>query len=248
MQGVGKNHSRSISLHGGEVNLWVGEQQVDATALSEVFSTARVEAWSGITLRKGEIFGDLDLWLAGLPDFCLLSAKQEAVDRGVVSPDWLVGTPALIGRGSSLAYQPKLRPVNPDKTIKELGVYAHGPRAAELADRFVEQIQIWDRDHRHGPGPRLAVHPAGTPDADLPAGLVMAAGRACRGDRGRQSGVGPPRRGRVRWTGSSVVSAAASSGVGDPVSAADDEPGHSIRAFRGGGSVAHRLRSRRPLG
>jgi len=174
MQGVDKNRSRSVSLHGGQVNFWAGEQQADATALSEALSMARVEAWSGVTVRDGEkILGNLDLWLARLPEFWLLSAKQDAVDRGLVSPDWPMATPALIDRGGSLAYQPKLRPMNADKTIRELGVYAHGPHAAEVAERFVEQIRIWDRDHRHGPGPRLTVHPAGTPDADLPAGLVI---------------------------------------------------------------------------
>jgi protein-L-isoaspartate(D-aspartate) O-methyltransferase len=38
---------------------------------------------------------------------------------------------------------------------RELGAYAHGPNAAEAADRFADQIRIWDRDHRHGPGPCL---------------------------------------------------------------------------------------------
>lgn len=173
MQGVGKYRSRSISLHGDDVSLWVGEQQVDTTVLSKVLSAPRVEAWSGVTVRKGETFGDLDLWLARLPDFCLLSAKQDAVDRGLVSPGWHIGTPALVGRGSSLAYRTKLRRVNADETVKEFGVYAHGSDAAEVADRFVEQIRIWDRDHRHGPGPRLTVHPADTPDAELPNGLAI---------------------------------------------------------------------------
>lgn len=172
-RGVGANRSRSISLHGGEVSLWVGDQQVDITALSEALTTARVEAWSGATVRRGEKFDNLELWLARLPEFCLLSAKQDAVDRGLVSPDWHIGTSALLDRGSSLAYRTKLRPVNAEKTIREHGVYAHGPNAAELAERFMDQIRIWDRNHRHGPGPCLTVHPAGTPDAELPAGLVI---------------------------------------------------------------------------
>jgi protein-L-isoaspartate(D-aspartate) O-methyltransferase len=176
MQGVGgRDRSRSISLHGGQVHLWAGEQQVDTPALSEVFSTVRVEAWSGVTVRRGEIavFGDLGLWLARLPEFCLLSAKQDAIDRGLVSPASPMASPALLGRGGSLAYRAKLRPLDAEKTIRELGVYAHGPHAVEVAERFVEQIRIWDRDHRHGPGPRLTVHPAGTPDTDLPSGLVI---------------------------------------------------------------------------
>ncbi|MGH3824340.1 MAG: methyltransferase, FxLD system [Pseudonocardiaceae bacterium] len=173
MQGAGEHRSRSLALRSGEVSLWVGDQRVDTTALSEVFSTARAAAWSGVTVRKGEMFGDLDLWLARLPDFCLLSAKQDVVDRGLVFPGWPLGTPALVNRGSSLAYRAKLRPVNTDETVFEFGAYAHGPDAVEVADRLVEQIRIWDRDHRHGPGPRLTVHPADTPDTELPSGLVV---------------------------------------------------------------------------
>jgi len=173
MQGVGEHRGRSVSLHGDEVSLWLDAgQQVETAALGEVLSTPRAQEWSGITVRKGETFSDLDLWLAGLPEFCLLSATQEAVDRGLVSPGWRLGTPALVD-GCSLAYRAKLRPVNPEETVSEFGAYAHGPDAVKIADRLVEQIRIWDRDHRHGPGPRLTVHPAGTPDAELLSGLVV---------------------------------------------------------------------------
>ncbi|MGQ0774601.1 MAG: methyltransferase, FxLD system, partial [Pseudonocardiales bacterium] len=162
MQGVGEYQGRSISLHGDEVSLWLDAgQQVDTTALGDVLSTPRAQEWSGITVRKGETFSDLDLWLAGLPEFCLLSATQEAVDRELVSPGWQLGTPALVD-GRSLAYRAKLRPVNAEETVSEFGAYAHGPDAVKVADRLVRQIRIWDRDHRHGPGPRLTVHPADT--------------------------------------------------------------------------------------
>ncbi len=175
MQGLGEYRGRSIRLHGDEVRLCLDAgQQVDTAALGEVLSTPRAQAWSGVTIRKGENFSDLDLWLARLPDFCLLSAKRDAVDRGLVSPTstWPTTTPALTGRGDSLAYCAKLRPVDTDGTTRELGAYAHGSNAAEAADRFAEQMRIWDRDHRHGPGPRLTVHPAplGT---DLPTELVI---------------------------------------------------------------------------
>jgi protein-L-isoaspartate(D-aspartate) O-methyltransferase len=173
MQGVGKHRGRStIPLHGYEVRLCPNMgQQVDTAALGEVLSTPRAQAWSGLTIRKGEDFSDLDLWLARFPEFCLLSATQDAVDRGLVSPMWPMATPALV-EGRSLAYHAKLRRVDGDETARELGAYAHGPNAAEAADRFVDQIRLWDRDHRHGPGPHLTVHPAHTPDTELPSGLV----------------------------------------------------------------------------
>jgi protein-L-isoaspartate(D-aspartate) O-methyltransferase len=86
MQGLGEHQGRSIPLHGDDVGLWLDEgQQVDTAALGEVLATPRAQAWSGVTVRKGENFSDLDLWLARLPGFCLLSATQDAVDRGLVS-------------------------------------------------------------------------------------------------------------------------------------------------------------------
>ncbi len=173
MQGIGEYRGRSISLHGKEVGLWLDEgQQVDTAALDDVLSSPRAQAWSGVTVRKRDTFSDLDLWLARLPNFCLLSANQDAVDRGLVSPGWHLGTPTLVD-GGSLAYRAKLRPVNAEETVSEFGAYAHGPDAVKAADRLAEQIRSWDRDHRHGPGPRLTVHPADTPDAELPSGFVV---------------------------------------------------------------------------
>ncbi len=173
MQGVGKHRGRSgIRLHGKEVRLCLNAgQQVDTAALGEVLSTPRAQAWSGVTIRKGEDFSDVDLWVARLPGFCLLSATQDAVDRGLVSPTWPIAIPALV-EGRSLAYRAKLRPVEAEETRRELGAYAHGPNAAEAAEGFADQIRIWDRDHRHGPGPLLTVHPAHTPDTELPSGHV----------------------------------------------------------------------------
>jgi protein-L-isoaspartate(D-aspartate) O-methyltransferase len=174
MRGVGEHRGREIPLHGEEVGLWTDEEQkIDAASLEGVLSAPRSEVWSGVTVRKREQFSDQDLWLATtLSGFCLLTARQEAVDRRLVSPSWYLITPALLD-GTSLGYCAKLRPVNPEQSVSEFGAYAHGPNADKVADRLVEQIRIWDRDHRHGPGPRLTVYPAGTTTTDLPAGFVL---------------------------------------------------------------------------
>lgn len=54
----------------------------------------------------------------------------------------------------------------------ELGAIGHGPAAAELAERLCEEIRAWapERDTRQ---PTLLIYPAGTPDAELPAGTVL---------------------------------------------------------------------------
>lgn len=116
-QGAGEHRGRSIPLQGEEVSLWLDEeQQVDTAKLAEVLSTPRAQAWSGVLVRKREPFSDQDLWLAtAVPGFCLLTAQQDAVDRGLVSPGWRMGTPAVLD-GDNLAYRAELRPVNAEET------------------------------------------------------------------------------------------------------------------------------------
>ncbi|MFD0772320.1 methyltransferase, FxLD system [Streptomonospora algeriensis] len=178
MQGAGEHRGRAVPLYGDDreqVGLWVDEDQpIDAAALASAMAGPRAETWSGVVVDKGEFFADQDLWLVTLPEFCVLTAQQEAIDQGVVSPSWRLGTPALV-EGGTVAYRARLRPADPEtgQGPYEFGAYAHGPDAPELADRLAEQIRIWDRDHRAGPEPVLNVFPAGTPDAELPQGCVL---------------------------------------------------------------------------
>jgi protein-L-isoaspartate(D-aspartate) O-methyltransferase len=172
-QGAGEHRGRSIPVDGAGVGLWTDEPaDMGREALTGVLATARAEAWTGVTAGSwyGQ-FSDQNLWLLALPEFCVLTASQAAIDQRLVAPYGRFGTPALAG-GGSLAYRAG-RPVDEEGTIFEAGAYGHGPRAAELAECMAAQIRIWDRDHRPGPGPVLTVHPAGTPDGDLPAGYVL---------------------------------------------------------------------------
>jgi protein-L-isoaspartate(D-aspartate) O-methyltransferase len=172
-QGAGEHRGRSIPVDEAGVGLWTDELTgADTTALAGVLASERAEIWSGVTAAKGEPFDDQDLHLITLPDFCQLTASQDAIDQGTVTPSWRFGTPALVS-SDSLAYRARLRPVDDARTVFEFGAYGHGPHAAELAERLSEQIRIWDRDHRGCPGPVLTVHPAGTPAAELPAGYVL---------------------------------------------------------------------------
>jgi len=173
VQGAGEHRGRSISVDGAGVGLWADElADVDGEALAGVLETVRAEAWSGVTAVKGEPFDDQDLWLLTLPDFCQLTASQDAIDHGLVNLSWRFGTPAVAG-GGSLAYRARLRPVDDERTVFEFGACGHGPHGAELAERLAGQIRTWDRDHRAGPGPVLTVHPADTPAEELPDGYVL---------------------------------------------------------------------------
>jgi protein-L-isoaspartate(D-aspartate) O-methyltransferase len=174
MQGAGAYAKRLVLLHDQDVALRVDDDMsVDAASLRKALLEPRVERWTGVTVGAMEPFDELDLWLASAASgFCLLTADREAVDQGLVSPSWRLGTPALVD-GESFAYRARARPVDPEEKVYEFGVYGHGPAAERVADELAEHIRAWDRDHRSGPGARIEAYPAGTADTDLPAGRVI---------------------------------------------------------------------------
>ena len=173
MQGVGKYRRWSVPVDQAGVSLWGDEPAgMDRAALAGVLATERSEAWTGVTVQKDEPATGPDLWLVTGLDLCWLKASRDAVDRGLVAAPWKMSTPALAS-GGSLAYRARLRPADDDRTIFEFGAYGHGRHGAELAERLAGQIRVWDRDHRHEPGPVLTVHPAGTRADDLPSGCIL---------------------------------------------------------------------------
>ncbi|MEV0306555.1 methyltransferase, FxLD system [Nonomuraea fuscirosea] len=172
MKGAGAHQGTAVALLDAScdhsVGLWLDEEEsTDASALPGVLDLPRVEVWTGVTVGAGVQYSDQDLWLAALSGFCLITASQEALDNGIVALPWMYGTPALVD-GPNLAYRTKPRPIN---DTFEFGVFAHGPQAERTAQRMADQISAWDAAGR--PTPQLSVHPAGTPDDDLPDGHVL---------------------------------------------------------------------------
>jgi protein-L-isoaspartate(D-aspartate) O-methyltransferase len=173
MRGAGEHRGASVPLVGdGAVGLWQDERDVIVTEeLDGVLNGPRTETWTGVTIAANASSADLDLWLATtLPGFCLMTARQEAIDDGTVNPSWRYGTPALAD-GPNLAYRAGPRPVDRPEGPSEFGAVGHGPDAARAARVIAEQISAWDDAGR--PSPRLTVLPAGTLDADLPAGFLL---------------------------------------------------------------------------
>jgi protein-L-isoaspartate(D-aspartate) O-methyltransferase len=173
MQGAGKHRAWSVTVDEAGVSLRGDEPaDVDGAALAGVLAAERSEAWSGVTGREGEHLAGLDLWLETIPGQYILTASQDAVDRGLAPPE-LKGPTFALADGSSLAYLARPRPLGDERTAFELGACGHGPRGAELAERLAGHIRAWDREHRHGPAPVLTVYPASTPAVDLPPGRVI---------------------------------------------------------------------------
>lgn len=168
VQGAGAHAERLVTLHAEDVGLRLDDDpvdgpRIDVEALRAALRQPRVEAWSDVTFGNMEPFDGLFLWLAtSLDRFYLLSRARTDAARALVDPASPIATPTQL-TGNGFAYV-TFREVDPQ--TYEFGAYAHGPGADELAASMVEQIQTWDRRHRHGPGARISVHPASAPTSE----------------------------------------------------------------------------------
>lgn len=174
MQGAGERSQHQVLLHDMDVALRIDNPalHVQAGLLREAMAQPARQVWTGVTVGSMEPFDDQDLWLAcALPQFCLITATREAIDAGLVSPTWRLGTPALVD-GGSFAYR-TIRKIADEQDQHEFGVIGHGPGALIVAERLAEQMRLWDRQYRSGPGPVFRVYPQGTPDDRLANGFVI---------------------------------------------------------------------------
>ncbi|MGH3865772.1 MAG: methyltransferase, FxLD system [Pseudonocardiaceae bacterium] len=170
MQGAGAHTERLLLLRGKEIGLRFDDGFPDNPALlTGALDTTRVDLWTGVVIERRVPFDTLQLWLATTLDgYCRISVDPE-LDTGLVCPIIRRSNDATVD-GGSVAYLAARRL---DTSRAEFGVHAFGPGAAALAEAMAEQVRVWDRDHRGGPGPRIAVYPVGTPDEQLPDGRVI---------------------------------------------------------------------------
>ncbi|MPZ84368.1 MAG: methyltransferase, FxLD system [Actinophytocola sp.] len=167
MRGIGAAGEDWVPLD-GSVRLRVdGRQPSGVEKLRVSLGEPVLTRWSGIEVATGEPSDDLDLWLASTASgFCHLVATDTR--RGFPeAARW--GVPTAV-TGATLAYR-DIRPAGAGRF--ELGVRARGPDAEYQADRYVDLVRTWHRDHRPGPSARIEVWPAATPTADLPDGHVV---------------------------------------------------------------------------
>ncbi|MFQ6197090.1 methyltransferase, FxLD system [Streptomyces sp. NPDC000405] len=170
MQGAGADRIRKAVIHADGVSLRLDEdQQADAGRLAEALRGDRVEAWSGVTIGRMQSWAELDLWLAtALDGFTVIDVSPSAREKGIVTTQ---GWPPALVEGGSFAYR-LLRKISEEPPLFEFGAAGHGPNAKTTAEHLVEQMQVWDRDHRPGQA-QFDVYPAGTPDTALPDGRIV---------------------------------------------------------------------------
>jgi protein-L-isoaspartate(D-aspartate) O-methyltransferase len=170
MQGAGTHTERLLPLRGKEIGLRFDDGwPADPDLLSGALDSRRVEVWTGVVIERMVPFDTLQLWLAtALDGYCRISVDPE-LDTGLVAPITRRSTDSAVD-GGSVAYLAARRL---DQSTAEFGVHAFGPGAATLAEAMADQVRIWDRHHRQGPGPRIAIYPAHIPDDQLPDGRVI---------------------------------------------------------------------------
>ncbi|MEW1751908.1 NUDIX domain-containing protein [Streptomyces angustmyceticus] len=145
----------------------------DPAGLEEALRGPRHELPTGVTVVGRESFDTLQLYAATtLPGFCRLAGARgtapAALPRGVDAA-------ATVADGS-LAYLTHVLVKDgeaAEERRSEFIVHAVGPAGAALAERMAACVRSWDQHVRGSGYPQMTVHPAGTPDHELPAGHVL---------------------------------------------------------------------------
>ncbi|WP_162145936.1 methyltransferase, FxLD system [Glycomyces tenuis] len=173
IQGVGEFRQRLVGLAGDDIALRIDDRQpIEAEPLCEALTTDRHEAWSGVVIGGMEAWDDLDMWIAtASQSYGYLVTTDAGYQSDLIDLAKRWGMSA-IWDCDSFAYL-AWRPTVADGQSREFGAFAHGPHAADLADRLVGHVRSWDRGQRHGAGPHFEVHPKHALDGDLPRGLVI---------------------------------------------------------------------------
>ncbi|WP_331735579.1 methyltransferase, FxLD system (plasmid) [Streptomyces sp. NBC_01166] len=163
----------SVQLADGKVVIrWEdgGPGPGDTAGLEEALLGPRHELTTGLVVQGAFNFETLQVYAATtLPRFCRLTAPEGSTL--VAQQD----AAALMADGS-LAYltHRKVKDAShPDGRLTEFFIHAYGPAADTLARRFVDCVHTWDQEVRESGYPPMTVHPAGTPDGELPRGDVF---------------------------------------------------------------------------
>ncbi|MGW4471704.1 methyltransferase, FxLD system [Nonomuraea sp. NPDC004354] len=164
MQGAGVHPHQEAVVADGGVRLTIeGGPELDVGALDRALTSSRVEAWTGVTVRRGESFDSLNLWIVTMDEsFGMIWRDWERDGGRVVEPATRWYCPALITPDSFAYLTLREAPVDGEAGERgwELGVHGHGPGAAELMRRLHGHVRTWDRDWRGHPGPEFALYPA----------------------------------------------------------------------------------------
>ncbi|MGA5442324.1 methyltransferase, FxLD system [Streptomyces griseoincarnatus] len=170
-RGAAARTAPAVPLADGKVTVrWEDGTPADTAALDEALRGPRHERSTGLVVRGIFNFETLQVYAATtLPGFCRLSAPKgstfvEQQDAAAILAD---------GSLAYLTYRKVRDAPEPADRMTEFFIHAYGPAAEEVAERFAECVRVWDREVRESGYPPMTVHPAATPDDQLPPGDVL---------------------------------------------------------------------------
>ncbi|NEA56248.1 methyltransferase, FxLD system [Streptomyces sp. SID13666] len=170
-RGAAARTAPAVRLADGEVTVrWEDGEPGDTAGLEQALRGARYEITTGLVVRGTFNFETLQVYAATtLPGFCRLAAAEGSTL--VAQQD----ATAMLSDGSLayLTYRKVKDAPDPADRLTEFFIHAYGPAAAELAERFADCVRTWNQKVREHGYPQMTVHPAGTPDEQLPAGDVL---------------------------------------------------------------------------
>ncbi|MFF1762296.1 methyltransferase, FxLD system [Streptomyces sp. NPDC058266] len=166
----------TIDLADGELQLRFPDGvPAEATGLDDALASPRHEVATGVSVAGNESFETLQLFLATtLPGFCRLARNRER-DSGITALPKRSDAAAITVHGS-LAYLTHILVQDsptPDQRRSEFLAHGFGPSGPALAEQLAAAVRRWNVHERAYGYPALEAHPAGTLDAELPAGHVL---------------------------------------------------------------------------
>ncbi|MFF3563691.1 methyltransferase, FxLD system [Streptomyces sp. NPDC002574] len=173
-RGAAARTAPSLSLADGAVTIrWEDGAPRESPGLEAALRGPRAEVRTGVVLPGGQSYETLQLYAATtVPGFCRVAAAGTPLVAGASRYE----DPAAIVADGSLAYLTVVRigdGETPAQRRFEFVVHAYGEAGPGLAGRLARCVRDWDRYVRDTGYPAMTVHPAGTPDEDLPAGDVL---------------------------------------------------------------------------
>lgn len=170
-RGAAARTAPAVPLADGKVTVrWEDGTPADTAGLDEALRGPRHERSTGLVVRGIFNFETLQVYAATtLPGFCRLSAPKGS--PVVAQQD----AAAILADGSLayLTYRKVKDAPEPADRMTEFFIHAYGPAAEEVAERFAECVRVWDREVRESGYPPMTLHPAATPDDQLPPGDVL---------------------------------------------------------------------------
>ncbi|MFI7245260.1 methyltransferase, FxLD system [Streptomyces qinglanensis] len=174
-RGTAARTTPAVTLADGRVRLHFHDGPApETTELDEALRGERHEVPTGVVLPGMYPFDTLQVYAATtLPGVCRLtpdgSSENPLVAAGAQHLPALVADGSLACLTTVQLHQGETSP----ESRWEFHVHAYGPAGSALASRLIDCVRDWDQHVRHSGYPPMTVHPADTPDDELPAGDVL---------------------------------------------------------------------------